>query len=772
MKKNQKFSKFAILIAIILSSIGSLYAQTFDNTGGTYEANTNAVLRMNNSTALNPLTNLGIDATTGRLQGIVDWAGTGAGQLVQALYYTNLFLSGGTKTINNGVYVGGNGTALTPYAGYANLLNTGATKYGYYATSGNRTYTDRFYYDGNDDQTLFSEAGITGDINQYDILNLLSYDNTSLKTTGGDIFLKKNLELEVSATMTNAFNFQVEEGISYAKGNLTNTAGSFKTLTSGTFDIFTPVLFTISGGFLSLQSTGNFTVQAGGTLTLTEVAATKSLEMLNASYMDVTGVFTNLATNHANMTFSDASTVRYSGTTGNQNVVATVNTTPTTNPYSNLIFIGAAVKELETANTNADIYSRGNVSIEGGNILLSATNINATDMLRTFYVSATGGNKVTYTGTIADDPYVQGNMELWGTLGVGPYTLNNVNTTITFATGKIPTTFGFNVQSAKEPPLLANFNSRTDVNRSVYANFTGAGFVTNLKVGYNNADLTGGADGAFGSAPENVTGDNLRFKEGFSAGSNAQSLIGNIKATNSGIIANTPHWVNLTGDGLLNIELIASGTPPGGTGMQLQNGSNVIMTAAPMLFIAVNNGRWTNPNTWDEGVVPSSTDNTIIRAVVYAGIDGPAYGTTITNNTTSEKDYLATGGWNNTNVANQLANQILIDPDPGATKDYALIIGNEDNGANYPLRTALEGVTSGTLSSGLINNSLGNSSLVNWDLKTNTPDGTNIFGLWITNRMTPDGGGQVGGEPVFGASMIDNNGTIVNHGILEVGDKK
>jgi len=759
MRKNQNFFKLAIIIAIILSGVGSLYAQTFDNTGGTYEANTNAVLRINNASTPAPIIGIGATALT-RIQGIVDWAEPSAIQAVQVLYYTNLFASGGIKTLADGIYVGGSGTDLTPYSGYANLDNTGATAYGYYATSGARTYSGTFYYDGDADQTLFSEAGTSGSTNQYDILNLLSYDGASLKTTGGDIFLKQNLELEATATMANAFNFTVEEGISYAKGNITNTDGSFSTLSTGTFDLgagTTPTIFEVTGGFLSLQSTGPFTVLVDGKLSLNGTDALKRFEMLNTSYLLDLGVFENLESNHANMTFSDLSTVEYGGATDGQNVVATVNT-GATNPYAKLIFSGAGTKTLEglIAGTAADIYSRGTVDISGGNVQIStAAQVNVTN--RSFYTDATGGNKVTFPA--ADIPYVQGNMVLYGTINTtDTYTLNNYETQVKFGTSPGANTFGLNVYSGIAPHMYATYDATQDVKRNIYMNYGGnTGILTLLKVGFDpDTDI----DGTFLSSNETL----LRFGEGFNAVQPLQNIAGGTgPATNSGAFASTTHWVNLIGNGSLGILL--NDVASGGNTFEVSDGSNIVLTAKPYQFIAVNNGRWTNPNTWIDGIVPSSIDNTIIRAVVYAGIAGPAYGTGASGNVTPEAtEYLNGNGWNGQNLVNQIAHSITIDN----VDNYALIIGNEDNGAGYVLKTAGEGLTQGTTAivSGLYNNSLFGYT-GDWDDKDNTAPPTNhISGLWVTNIM-----GGVGFEPVFNPSKIENKGTIVNHGIIEIGNK-
>jgi hypothetical protein len=176
-------------------------------------------------------------------------------------------------------------------------------------------------------------------------------------------------------------------------------------------------------------------------------------------------------------------------------------------------------------------------------------------------------------------------------------------------------------------------------------------------------------------------------------------------------------------------------------------------------FIAINNGRWTNPGTWDEGVVPSSTDNTLIRATVYAGIAGPAYGTPATNNTTPESTHYGQTG------TIYIANSITIDN--GTTyPDASLIIGNEDNGDNAILTTQLSG-TLGGIAAGFYNNNSVANSADNWNLKTTDPTqaGKTVNGLYVTSILN---GGYA--NPVrFGVANLTNAGTIVNHSIIEIG---
>lgn len=757
MKNYQKISKLAILIAIILSGLGSLYAQNgnfVNDVGGTYEASDYGVIRMNNNAStFSGTAQLGLAVGT-RIDGIVDWASTNAGQAVQQLFYTNLFLSGGTKTIGTGVHVGGSGATVPAnlYTKYTNLVNG----YGYFVGTGtgDRNYTGIFLYDGDAAQTIFPEYAASGTTNRYVNLDLSSETaGTTVKTTGGDINLQGYLYVHSSASMINSDDFSVATGASIAEGNITNTGGTFTTtlgVASDIFNVKTGVTFAVTVGALQLQSIGAFTVENGGTLSLDALGG--NLAMTGSSYLDIIGTFSNAAALHTNMTFDVASTVRYGGTGVTQNVVFTSDAAPSNN-YGNIIFDDVANKI-----ATGMIHTRGTVSLADGNLIMNNVGT-SNDTTNTLYVNATGGNKVTITPNANPAfPYVKGSMKLRGTISTGTaYTMNTNETKVTFGTS--PTEFGFNVFDNLPPTLAANFTTNTDVNRNIYMNYKAptAAYITNLRVGYSSDEIETGWTG-------NET--LMRFAEGYDILKNMQSLIGGAGiATNNGAL--TPRWVNLVGDGIKAIAL-SDAYVDGGNGFQMERGSNLILTSRPMLFIATANGRWTNPNTWDEGVVPSSTDNTIIRALVYAGIKSVtgniAYGTaTIGNDTPEATEYTAGSGWNGSNVVGQIAHSITIDD----ADNYALIIGNEDNGANYVLKTAAEGLlvppTTGTMA-GLYNNA-NNGYSGTWDLKATTPGGGNrISGLWMTNIKSS-------GEPLFNPAKIENKGTIVNHGIIEVGNR-
>ena len=733
MKKTHKITSISLVVAIFLFSLGSAFAQNFtNNTGGTYTAGAcQAVIKMKStSSAFAGTAQLGTGAAN-RIQGIVDWAG-GAGQTVQALYYTNLFVSGtGTKTIADGVHVSGEGCS-TAFSAYSQLQTAGV---GYYATSGDRTYTGTFYYDGAG-QTIFAEGDNTGTINNYVNLDL---SGTGTKTNNAAVYLRGDLTVNTGSPLVANGDFEIiGTGASTAAANVTvNSGADFTTTGTGTFTVNDLVDFAVDGT-LNLNSTGHFTVTGpDGELNV----GTAGLLALGAnSYLDVAGDFTNDQTtpgSRTNMTFDITSTVAYTGSTA-QTLLGNADTDPTNN-YGILVFSGAGDK---TADGN--VYTKSTISIAGGSgdIIMGSDCASATN---TMFVDATTSNKISFTGVPDDGTYIRGNVELRKTIATGvTYTMNSYETRVTFTTA--PTTFAMNHQSGVAPSNLADFSNTTDITRCVTTNFTGTGTLSQLRVGYEPTnDQVGTIDQSL-----------LRFVEGYNSAENAQKITGGAGiATNSGAAATT-HWVNIGG----TIDLIAAAG--GGTTGQISSGSNIVLTSKPLEYIATTNGRWTNPNTWDEGAVPPPTANTRLRALVYAGIDGPAYGTGALNNTTDERThYGIPSGTNEITIANSIT------IDDGATyADASLIIGNEDNENGAILRTQVQG-TLGGIAAGVYNdNAVANTSNDVANTKTNDPGSMSINGLFITNLL---GTGYT--SPVtFGTAQITNAGTITNWSVIELGN--
>ncbi|OGU40680.1 MAG: hypothetical protein A2X61_08580 [Ignavibacteria bacterium GWB2_35_12] len=742
MRKSYSNHLLASALAVILLLLAGLevYSQPVpnftNNTNGTYAAGTNGIIRMRGSPTQSGSFDGGVPlgaAAASRIPGRVEWVRVAAGQDVQARWYTDLYYFGGTKNVLTDVYV-------------FNVYDP--------SSGGDRTYAGIFHYDGNGTQpvvpqVVYGEGDESGAINHYINLDLLD----GLKVNNAAVYASGYLTSNGAADLTCNANFTIGNGASVVDGDVTLTASVFKTTGTGTMDFDGAANFNVqdvaagTANMLNLMSTGIFTLN--GTLTLESGLAIPGA--LNVGFsgtpvdarLDIPGTFTNQVAvgSRTNMTFATNSTVDYQGA-GAQTPMAN-NDGISANPeylYGNVEFHNAGTKT-----PDGSMFMRGNtLTVSGGNVIMG--NAIADANVFNLYRSA-GAPTVTYSSA-NNDVYIRGKMRYYGTLPTGAMLkFNNEQTQVTFSTA--PTDFQLDVHPALQPALCNDWTATTDVNRTIRATFTGTGTISTLRAGYIATEYTGAA----------IMESRMRFFEGYDAGQAKQKItIAGFPATNSG--SSDPRYVNLTGG--TGISLIA-GTG-GGTISQVTSNSDIIMGTST-LFITVNDGRWTNPNTWDEGVLPSANDNALVRHLVYVGIDGPAWGTAggadevNTNNTLKE----ATAYPGGVAAANQItiSSNIIAGPEfPVAYPNAVLIVGNEDNGAGYNFHTNLSGSIAGYYA-GIRNfNADANSFADAGDNKSRAVG--DVAGIWISTLGAD--------TAVLGTAQLTNAGTVQNQEVIEIGE--
>jgi hypothetical protein len=386
--------------------------------------------------------------------------------------------------------------------------------------------------------------------------------------------------------------------------------------------------------------------------------------------------------------------------------------------YGNLFLVGTGPK---TAGGNVYVCNNLNVSQEVD--MAPGANDYILTMLNTG-----GSAAASYSGNVE----VRGKFR-WQNLTPGTnYTFNNANTQVTFSAA--PTWFQLDVRQQTTPTNLNNFQNTTDIKRSITANFTGTGTISSLSLYYEDSDK----DGTF-----NGDENKMRFAEGYSNAANHQKLVRS-GATYTRNVSAAPKYVTYSGGSGPGINLIASSG--GGTVNELSDGSNILLTTTPMTIISVTNGRWTNPGTWDVGLVPTADDDVEIRHVVWTGIDQAVFGGSAW--AADEVDGSASGD------AGAAANRITIANTSGAT----LVIGNQDptmGTGERIFRTRLVAV-SGYSTPGIFNE----------NINANSGDGdgsssTGLNGIWVRPS------GQF--TPVLGTLQLVNNGSIMNKSIIEIG---
>jgi hypothetical protein len=735
MKRNNLLHLCLVALLFIGLTAGEALAQNFHNNNngtdslGVYNASCGAVIRIRSTAASDKFTGSAPLGTAGNsIKGTVEYAATsGTSQPVQAAYYEHLVLTGTVaKAVPDGVHITGTQCA-TFLTGYDNLNN-----WPFYTSGGDVTYAGTIYYDGTDPQNIFPTSTATGGTH-YNILDL----SGGVKTIRDAETVTVVSNVTASANVTVTGDLQLGAATSTFTGTVTlDNANAGIHAGAGTTDFNGDVTVTL-GDIDIPDGSGDVTVGAGATLALADAAGGSTLHLGDGTgtpaELIITGAFTNAFAAATNMTFDCTSILTYNGT-ASQNIVATV----TTNPFGSLNLIGSDAVAL------GDIWicQDFNFATSGAVANTLAMGTNTLHML-----NAAGA--VTY----GDVEEVVGAFErniLYASQPAEGYRFNNMHTKATFTDGvNVPTSMTFNVQPGLPP---TGFDSTTDVKRKVvlsYVSNAGGDFSDNLTltVGYRDDEDNGWPADAL------HTWQRVRMYED-QAGTLEKMGTGNPYTNGGPAAADTLAYAELSGISEI------TGNVPNGNG-NFASGHEILLRTGPIEFISKTAGRWTNPNTWDEGSVPTEDDNAFVRHVVYAGITAApsgAFETPVSGNTTPEATHY-------TPVSGEIyiANMITIQNDPNPadqTDGYhhpALIIGNEDNGNNVLMTKQETGFT-------LINDN--HAASVAAIGATPLPKSTaqaDLNGLWITSIITGSNLVQ------FGTQNYQNAGTFNNEGILILG---
>jgi hypothetical protein len=623
-----------------------------------------------------------------RVPGNMRYTASSGTQNVQARYYTNLEMDGpSAKAIPDAVYVSGT--------------------YNVVGGSGNRTYSGTFYYDGTGPQTIFPETAPTGSDNRYNNLDIRTGSGTcaagtSIKTIADNQTISLLGDFSSAAGTTLELEGQLFAANVTANGPITiNDPTPAATLaelrTTGTATYAADV--TVTAGLFNVAG-GTATVQSGATLSLAN-STNANLRLGANTTLNIAGVLQNNLPARTNWTFDGTSTIGFTSTAVGQTIPYTV----ASNPYGN-VYTSGGTKSTEAG---GDVVMAGNnLTVESDDITVASTRVwNMTN------ASAT----VTYSGAGVNSEIV-GQMQR-AISGTGSYTFNNAQTRVEFTAGTLPTTMTLVVLPQFDPN---HYNNATDVRRKVTVSWSGSNnWTATFRVGYKTTDIPN-------TWVSSVSQSNLRFYES--------------PATNPPP-PGTPEKVS-TGNPYNR--LAASGADLGfielegirGTGRAAPNGrdsiasgNDLLLRGGPSVFYAIRSGRWSNRNTWDEGVEPSPSDEVVIDGfTVHAGYvratDG--YG--------SDETY-----------PTQLAAKITIENRPNS----ALLFGSTTGAKTFSLNMAAAGE--------LINKRVGTATIT-----SGTPDTTNSpidAGLVVYTTS--------GNEITLKAKSLQNDGTLFNFGEIEVG---
>jgi hypothetical protein len=236
-------------------------------------------------------------------------------------------------------------------------------------------------------------------------------------------------------------------------------------------------------------------------------------------------------------------------------------------------------------------------------------------------------------------------------------------------------------------------------------------------VGYKESEIPSGVDQS-----------SLRFYESPTSGTPEKVSTGNAYIRSAASGANLG-YIELAG-----IQGTAAAVPNGFR--YITSGNDLLLRGGPSVFYAIRSGRWSNPNTWDEGVEPSPSDEVVIDGfTVHAGYVRE------TDNYTGAEEY-----------PERLAAKITI----GDRDNSALLFGSPIN--DRPKTFSLNMAAAGEL----INNRFGTATITEWGPQR------------LLRQQSPIDAGLVvlttsGNEITLQAKSLRNNGTLFNFGEIEVG---
>lgn len=553
---------------------------------------------------------------------------SGSAQTMQDRYYTDLETDGvGEKTIPDGVFV---------YRVYTN-------------GGGNRYYSGTFTYDGDDvsGQTIASENGADAGTNRYSTLSLTASDGTTVHTktvatvagAGGEVYVDEDIFSDAYSNL--AANDDMYVGQNGGAVGTMNGTVTITPETGGIFEMeqadvtFNAQVDVVVGSFImagdgnanfnaltnvadaaTFAMQDNITGQANvdGTLNLETGAGGGGLVSLGiATTMNINpggsgGSYVNNQQDRLNTTYDPTSTVNFAE-------AQVVPTTVATNPYGNLGFTGTAGSDhTATSNTgtNNDIFAVGTINISDANLNM----FGSTDGAVTLPGNYTPGN-LTYTNGTTELAEIVGSLRYEGSLATSPfdqalvdaqvYTMNNAatQTTFTSAAGTLPNYWEFDLLPGSYGTTPADYIVATDVNRKITVNYQAAvtGWDATIQAWYLDTELPAASESIF-----------KFFEANDPDGLEAEKIGGTGAPWVRDIPNNTLSLAGISGtaaaiDEVVDGEIFAS---------------NDLLIRANDVIYAVDDGRWSNPATWDEFREPTSDDNAVISGfTVHAGFVRP-----------------------------------------------------------------------------------------------------------------------------------------------------
>ncbi len=571
-----------------------------------------------------------------RIGGLVRYASTSATetQQVQARWYSNLALAGSAaKRLPDAIYVGGE------------TAQTGV----FTASGGFRSYSGTFFYDNLEAQTLLGGE----DYQHIEIARGRApkriSEGTSVRTRGSfrqnasnnaGLQVYGSLEIGTDGLFPKTTSSAGHIEIGTTSGvSVHSTLSAQMLINAGSLNVGVQELRVYAGLLATRLGAASMLIETNSTLRLyAPNASTSGSLRLSAAgnVLTVSGTMRNDLPSGTNASFHPESTVRY-----NSSTTQSLMPTSLTHPYGNLT--------LETSDKTVQPLFGQQTATQANIAILGTLRVQSSlvDMGNGELTMLNPSTQALFTGFAE----VQGAMRRFLSSTIQTYTFNNAATRFTRTSGALPRTMTLTILPRQEPAV---YEAQRDVRRRLRWEWAQSDSSTNLWTGalrlaYRREEV----QPPFQAVNEPSLG---------------------MFSLPSGDAIPTPRRL-----GALGVERgLSSSTGFGfveyrrltnqmGTALSFVSGDELLLRGGRELVQSVQDGRWSNPSTWNIGREPDAEDSVKITHTIHIGFR---------RNALDGRNPFGQVRERGAAIGKMLAQSLVIAPPPDTTRRAALLIGS------------------------------------------------------------------------------------------------